>query len=311
MPGCAWAIAGVLARVRAGDSLVLPRQDDVFAPFLCPGASPGALSTIDVEVVFGPPAVPPGPVLFESGAAWTAREDEMGYRLVVGSGSEAARVLRCNADTSRVLAHVSGPAGGSAGADAGAVDDPVRFPLDQLVVMAHLATRGGVVVHSAGAVIDGAGLVFPGVSTAGKTTLCRELIGAGLGDGLLSDDRTIVRVAKGEGAGGHLGGGGSVLWGTPWPGDAQVARNASAPLRALMFLVKDDADGLAPLEPPEVARRLMAVVSCPWYDRRLVPHVLDTCGALAEQVPGYELHFRRGGRVAELLRRFAAGLVLR
>ena len=59
--------------------------------------------------------------------------------------------------------------------------------------MNHLAERGGVIVHAAGAVVQGGALVFLGASGAGKSTLSRMFLEAGLGAALLSDDRVILR----------------------------------------------------------------------------------------------------------------------
>ncbi len=299
---------------------LVPRRDEAYRPFLVSRPeAPGLHPDIDVEVVLSAPTVPAGRQIFDSGTAWSAYVDELGYRLVVrwsGPGG-GLTVARCTPDTSRVVAHYTGAGGDSpALGPTAAIDDPVRYPVDQLLLMGHLAVRGGVIVHSAGLVLGGAGLVFPGVSGAGKTTLCRLLAGAGLGDALLSDDRTIVR-AEGVGRGDpvEVAGGGAPdgaaafrLWGTPWHGDAQIARNDSAPLRAVLFLVQADATRVVPIAPAAAARRLFPVVTCPWYDRRLLPAVLDTCGRLVESVPCYELRFRRDREVAGVIERFAAGL---
>ncbi|MGB5736329.1 MAG: hypothetical protein WBM40_17995, partial [Thiohalocapsa sp.] len=59
------------------------------------------------------------------------------------------------------------------------------------VFSAHQALRrGGVVLHSAGLVIDGRALLFAGRSGAGKTTLTRK--GHGAGAQVLSDDINLV-----------------------------------------------------------------------------------------------------------------------
>ena len=304
------------ALVQSASSLrLVDSQDPSYAPFITrPASSDAHHPDVVATIVRGMPAAPSCAPLFECEGAWSAYPDDMGYRIVFWSemAGTPRLVARGNADTTRVTIHV-----GDSWAQAFAenkddvwarVGNPFRYPLDQLLMMYHLAGRGGLVVHSAGLELAGKALVFPGASTAGKSTLARVLVKAGLEDSLLSDDRMIVRTADAGPGGGGPGGGpdgapapGFVAWGTPWPGDAGIRRNACAPLAALLFLVKDERTFLAPLGPGEAMRRLMPVISCPWYDSERLPGILDTCARLSEGVPCFDLHFRPTAEVAELL----------
>ena len=236
-------------------------------------------------------------VIFRSGNTWDMRLEGDGYRLTHYRGIEEDRsiVALSDASTERVCIYACEEVRSS---DApGCIANPMQYPVDQLLLMNHLAKRAGMIVHSAGVVIDGHALVFPGVSTAGKSTLCRLFVDAGLGDALLSDDRIIVRVAAhGPGRSTHLH-----AWGTPWAGDAQIADSAGAPLAALLFLVKSDVNEVVALSPGMAMRRLMPVVSCPWYDRERGSGVLDTCALLVENTPCYDLRFRPDAEVVDLL----------
>jgi hypothetical protein len=304
------SLGGVL--VQPSSSLGLDdNQDPCYAPFISSAPySETRLVNLVANVVRGIPAAPLCKPLFECEGAWSAYPDGMGYRIV--SWSEDAGtprlVAHSNADTTQVTIHV-GESWARAFAESEGdiwrrVGNPFRYPLDQLLLMYHLAGRGGVIVHSAGLELAGKALVFPGVSTAGKSTLARVLVEAGLKDSLLSDDRIIVRTMGGESSACGPDDGaarGLLAWGTPWPGDAKIARNACAPLAALLFLVKDERTFLVPLSPGEAMRRLMPVVSCPWYDSERLPGVLDTCARLAEGVPCFDLHFRPDAEVAALL----------
>jgi hypothetical protein len=163
--------------------------------------------------------------------------------------------------------------------------------------MNHLATRGGVICHSAAVVIEGKALLFPGVSGAGKSTMCRMFVNEGLGDRLLSDDRVILRVTGDGGVQPHA----VTAWGTPWHGDALIARNESAPLAAVLFLVQAPTNGLRPIPPGAAMRRLMPLISSPWYDPERLPPVLETCGRIVETVSCYELDFTPDGDVVGML----------
>lgn len=296
-------------------------------PFLVPdGSAVSCASQMDVEVLASRCPPTSAPVLFQGGELWHLQAEDKGYRLTfvdppatpaegvdpatggpTGGGPVAAAappdddpplyaaIALANADTTRVQVHtrqyerpyLAPPA---------PLHNPVGYPLDQLLLMNHLAPRGGAIVHSASAVVEGRGLVFPGVSGAGKSTLSRLFMAAGLEDTLLSDDRTILRWEESPTE--QLG---FWAWGTPWPGDAHIARNAGAPLAALLFLVKAEVNRIVPVSPAEALRRLMPKVSCPWYHAELGNQVLDTCARVVESVPTFDLHFRADGEVVPLL----------
>ena len=260
-------------------------------------------STIDIEVLDYPAPANPSPQYFDTGGEWMAQIEDDGYRLnLFGDGQgNFSMVARSNAETTRVVVHAPLEATSSP-PPPGQLADPVRYPLDQLLMMNHLALRGGMIVHAAAAVIQGKALVFPGVSGAGKSTLCRLFMAAGQTDSLLSDDRVILWA---EGSDGALASTGerkqAEIWGTPWPGDAAVAQNTWAPLGALLFLVKADQTELVPLSAGMAMRRLMPVVSCPWYDRLRGNLVLETCGRVVETFPCYDLRFRADSEVVDVL----------
>jgi len=171
-----------------------------------------------------------------------------------------------------------------------ALVNPLRYPLDQLLLMYALARREGCIVHAAGAALDGRAYIFPGRSGAGKTTLARQLAAHG-GFELLSDDRMVVRRVDGR------------LWafGTPWAGEADIARNAGAPLGGLLFLRHARENRLTPLAPRETMERLLPVTSVPWYHAEVLPEVLDFVGAVARETPARELAFRPDPTVADAI----------
>jgi len=299
-------VGGSRVIVRSNDFVLLDSLEPRYAEFLSdPPGFGDAPVALDVQVVCGPPPVAAGDIVFDTDSAWIMREDGEGYRLELRrlDAVDPYAVVLCDADTSHAVIHLTGPDGTapSAGSE---VLNPFGYPLDELVFMNHLSSRRAMIVHSAGLQLnvggEQVGLVFPGASAAGKTTLSMMLVDAGLGAGLLSDDRMILRLGD-DGAVG--------AWGTPWPGDGGFARNERVPLRSLLFLVQSESDAIIPLGADKALRRLMPVVSCPWYDRQRFPDVLETCGRVAAAVPCYELRFTRGGAVADVLARHAAALV--
>jgi hypothetical protein len=300
-------IGGVGIRIHSDPSLP-GAHEDCYQPFLRPpeGEGPGS-PAIDLTVLDEPAPELDAPRLFDSDGAWTMQAEGDGYRLSFRrtGGRACHTIVSSDAGTTHVRVYVHQDADHYP-----PLEEPeserlsqVRYPIDQLLLMNHLALAGGIIMHGAGVVLEGRALVMGGVSGAGKSTIAKLLSAAGWGDALLSDDRIILRTAGGAGAQPAI-----TAWGTPWPGDAHVARNAAAPLVALLFLVKSDADELVQLTATQAAERLMRVVSCPWYDPVRMPLVLDVCSQIVESTPCYDLRFRPGPDAVKLLVDFAGDL---
>jgi hypothetical protein len=168
--------------------------------------------------------------------------------------------------------------------------NPVCYPLDQILLVHHLASRQGVLVHSAGAVVDGRAYILAGRSGAGKSTISR-LISGDPRIRMLSDDRVVIR--RGEGV--------DAAWGTPWPGEAGIALNESAPLGGLLFLEKSERNTIESISSAEALTRLLPTASVPWYDTSLMTGLLDYCGSMAKAARCAVLEFRKDGHLADLL----------
>lgn len=162
--------------------------------------------------------------------------------------------------------------------------NPMRYPLDQLLMMYYLVGRGQVIVHSAGLILGGRSIVAAGRSGAGKSTLSR-CWAARHGDGsLLSDDRVIVGMASADGDGAHA-------YGTPWPGELGVARNDHRPLGALVFLVQAPVNRLVPLDSRTALERLFPVTSILWFDPDYMGAALAGMEKWVNATPAYEFQF--------------------
>lgn len=158
--------------------------------------------------------------------------------------------------------------------------NPIRYPLDQILVMLRLARREGIILHAAGAVINDQGYLFLGKSGAGKSTLA-GLLAVEAWAALLSDDRVIVRRVNGR----------WMAHGTPWPGEAGIAANRSVPLAGVFFLNKAATFDSVPLTPGEALVKLLPVASIPFFDRHMGDAVLSSCESLVTEVPMSDLQF--------------------
>ena len=152
------------------------------------------------------------------------------------------------------------------------------YPVDQVLMMYYLASRGGVLVHAAAMVAEEQALLFPGVSGAGKSTMTRSLTKDGWA-ALLSDDRVLLR----EASGGYL------AYGTPWPGEAGVARNLVAPLRVILFPARAATTRFTALEPRQALERLLPATSLLWHEPELLQLQLQLLERLLRSVPAFEL----------------------
>ncbi len=164
------------------------------------------------------------------------------------------------------------------------------FPSDQILLARILADREGCYLHASGIILDGKGLLFVGHSEAGKSTMLKMLRGHGE---ILCDDRIIVRRWP-EGFRIH---------GTWSHGELPDVSPSDAPLRAIMFLEKADANELIPID--DTRERLSRLLSCvikplataDWWEK-----TLDLAGKIAAEVPAYRLRFDRSGEVVDLLK---------
>ena len=286
--------------------------EPVYQPFLVPPTTPVTDKTLlNITVLDEPAPANRTPPMFDSGENWTMQAEKDGYRINLRRGGSQVfhTVVRSDAVTTQASVYIGQDAGSGARSAIpaeGLGSNPIRYPLDQLLLMNHLAERGGVIVHGAGLRLEDSTLLFAGPSGAGKSTIARLFAGASLGGALLSDDRVVIRSRKAD-ADASRTGVGVTAWGTPWAGDAKVAQNSGGPLAGLIFLVQASTDELHVLSETEAARRLMPVITCPWYDPVRAVGVLDTCSLVVRQVPCYELHFRESPAVVDLIRGHAWG----
>jgi hypothetical protein len=172
------------------------------------------------------------------------------------------------------------------------------FPSDQILIARLLADRRGCYLHSAGAILNGAGVLFVGHSEAGKSTTTNMLIEAGtrgeMNIEILCDDRNIVR---------RLGDGWRV-YGTWSHGDVPVISANDAPLRAICFIEKANENSITPLtDRKEITRRLLACVIKPFVTADWWNKTLDLIGELSNEAPCYVMRFDKNGEIVGELRR--------
>lgn len=178
----------------------------------------------------------------------------------------------------------------------GGLHSLTMFPTDQILIARLLADRQGFYLHSAGAILNGAGFLFVGHSEAGKSTTTRLLMEAGaVGKArveILCDDRNIVR----------CGADGWRVFGTWSHGDVPVVSAADAPLRAVCFLEKGNENTLKPLtDRAEAVRRLLAFVIRPFVTADWWEKTLDLLHRISRETPCHIMRFDMTGAIVEKL----------
>ncbi len=149
-----------------------------------------------------------------------------------------------------------------------------------LVLNAVALRHGGFVAHAAGIAHRGHGFLCLGPSGTGKTTLSR----LSTGDVVLNDDLALVMPA----------GEGWVVCGTPFTNPHQnPPHHASAPLRAVLRLRQSPDHRLEPLAPAAALAELVSSVALLSNLPPLAPRVMEIASRLLEQVPCFNLHFRK------------------
>ncbi len=170
---------------------------------------------------------------------------------------------------------------------------PFSYPLDQVILSFFLADNMGGIIHSSGWLHDGQALLFPGVSGAGKSTIAR-LIKKATGEAFLSDDRVVLSKQGSQ----------IMASGTPWAGEEGDALNMSAPLQGLFFIEQGSANYVQSLSPIESIKRLMPVLTVPWYDEARVIKMMDFCDHLLKSVPVFSLTFTKNTALIDQLLAF-------
>ncbi len=149
-----------------------------------------------------------------------------------------------------------------------------------------VSSKGGLLLHSAGLVLDERAYLFAGRSGAGKTTLTRKAHAAGAG--VLSDD---INVALPDENGGFR------AYPVPFAGDFGQTPDRLAPggypLAALCILEQGGAATLEPLTNAAAVARLVSASPYVNADPYKSADLLETATNLVRQVPVRKLISRR------------------
>jgi len=292
-------IGGVHIEIACADAPILPEPDAAYRPFVC--SAPDAHGPAGIHVRLALEDMPDITTMrerFNTHESWALFSDGRRRCIVLAPaafGGQPLWVARFEDDPAKVTVYCSPRVLRTEGGRT-CVANPVRYPLDQILLMYFLAERQGALLHAAGVGIKGRGFIFPGKSGAGKSTLTRQL--AQRTDlRLLSDDRVIIRKHET----------GCRAYGTPWPGEANVAVNECLPLHGIVFIRHGPANAIRDIPDQAALENLLPVASIPWYDQEVMLPILSFCEEMIANTATYELHFKPTVEVADVLADLVSG----
>jgi hypothetical protein len=250
-------------------------------------AKPLARVALRWEESAAPPA-PQGDLIYDPGSIWKMyRAGEDYYAALTyhsqGRAAQAQSVLHANPawDNLTLTEQRLGQSWQSL----------LNLGAGELILRAAILFTGGLVFHSSGLDDNGRGIVFIGHSGAGKSTQV-GLWSQEPGVIAMNDDRIAVRV----------GAGGPMCYGTPWGGSANIARNHSAPLSALIILEQAPENAIQRLTPAAALPLLTARAFLPYWDPALMQRALVNLSAILARTPVYRLRCRPEPVVIPLVR---------
>ena len=167
----------------------------------------------------------------------------------------------------------------------GDVNDPY-FLTHALMIAFMLATTGNgtLLIHSSAVLYDGKAYMFQGRSGTGKSTHATLWIANIEGAEQLNDDNPIIRFSAD---------GTAMAYGSPWSGKSHCYRNVSAPIGAMVRIVRSQTNELKRLPVLQAYASLTATVSfLPFLSEEAREMRHKTIERLVGSVPCCEMHCR-------------------
>jgi hypothetical protein len=290
-----FTIAGINVAISCQDSVTLQDYKPIYSSFL---DNENKSANVDINIKIGINKLPDTSMqkkIFDSGQSWSMFMNNEDYFFIMNP-HDSYKTPLWTARFDHAVQSVTISIGKKLVSRTNkmvTVPNLVSYPLDQVLLMYYLAQREGALLHAAGLCFHDRGYIFPGKSGAGKSTISRQL--AELNEyNILSDDRIIIRKSNDT----------FKAFGTPWPGEAGIAINESAPLSGIFFISQASYNRIEEIKPQKALENLLPVVSIPWYDKEVMIKILDFCEDLISNVPVYELYFKPDIEVADVFEDF-------
>ena len=162
-----------------------------------------------------------------------------------------------------------------------ALASPNHFmkPVMETLFYSLCISDGGVVLHASAVGWKGGGILFSAPSGTGKTTQAEMWIN-NLGAEYINGDRTPLRFF-----GGLLH-----AYGSAWSGSANIYKNISLPLSAIVFLEQSHKNMIRPLRLAEALRYMLPRCFLPYHSGSMMAVAMDNISAVLEMAECWHLH---------------------
>jgi hypothetical protein len=233
-------------------------------------------------------------MIFDSDQSWSIYKDHNNYCLKLYTSSPERPILEAIMNSNFTDMYVyCGDEFISMNNGQEVFINPIRYPLDQLLLTYVLSRDQGAILHAAGNTINDKGFLFIGRPGQGKHALSELILESDLAKPL-SDNRIVVRKIGRD----------FEVFGTPWPGEAAVAENKSCRLNGMFFLDHGSVNSIKKVTPKETIEKLKQTTSIPWYDEKLKKDILYFCKDLSMRIPAYEFYCTSDDNAVEYLEAF-------
>jgi len=286
-------IGDILFNISYPDSITIAEPDDAYKRFMQKSRNHHAV--INTQMLLDLNDMPDTgscEKIFESEPISIYRNDGFIISLQMPVLDEPLRMATVNKDFDNIKVYCSTYMQ-EKGDNDGAFQNPLYYPLDQVLLMLYLANNQGGLLHTGGIYMDNQVFLFPGKSGAGKSTLCRQFE-KDKDFRLINDDRLLIRKDKDH----------YMAYGTPWPGENGYTENIGLPVGGIFFISKSNGDRIRPLSRQDAFEKLIPVLSIPWYEPELVSNYLIFCELLVDQIPVYELSFEPDKNISNVFKKF-------
>lgn len=263
----------------------------MFEPFHADCAGPADIDLV-VRVTESLPDPPQGRLIFDAcHGLWTLHEAGEGYFLETLNTLSHKPLNRVWLDKDYARGQVwTRPHRHHSTRRRGWAPAVIINPVVELCLLTRLAREGGVLMHGAGIAANRNGLVFSGVSGAGKSTMADFYLAQD--QPVLSDERIIIRKIGNR----------FLLCGTPWHGTSRAVDGRVVPLDCLYFIRHGSgAHRLRKLPALQVCQWGLQQCFLPHWDREGMAKTVDFFSELAERIDSYDLAFLNQPDVIEFL----------
>jgi hypothetical protein len=169
------------------------------------------------------------------------------------------------------------------------LDNPLEYPLSEVLMICLLSQGTGLLVHACGIDDSGRGYLFAGNSTHGKTTMAHLWKSSAI---VLNDDRIVLRFKDGR----------FWMYGTPWHGEYTGLSANGVPVEKIFYLCHSVVNGVERLKDINAASMLLTRCFPPLWDEQGMKFTLDFCEKVVKLVSCYKLNFVPDENVVEFVR---------